>query len=65
MTLHLAGYYEASNGFLEQAEQEVERLYTRRLRTEAKAFLINDAKLMYEGGPYDQYHQRPELCRLR
>ncbi|MBD0305579.1 MAG: hypothetical protein ICV76_03375 [Nitrospiraceae bacterium] len=53
MTLHLAGYYQASNGFLEQAEQEVERLYTRRLRTEAKAFLINDAKLMYEGEPYE------------
>jgi hypothetical protein len=54
MTLHLAGRYQASNGFLEQAEQEVERLYTRHLRTEAKAFLINDSKLNYEGEPYEQ-----------
>ncbi len=54
MTLHLAGQYAASNGMLEQADEEVERLYTRRLRTEAKAFLINDTKLTYEGDPYEQ-----------
>ncbi|MGH7230634.1 MAG: COG3014 family protein [Nitrospiraceae bacterium] len=54
MTLHLAGDYAASNGMLELAEQEVERLYTKRLRTEAKAFLINDSKLTYEGDPYEQ-----------
>lgn len=54
MTLHLAGQYQASNAMLEQAEAEVERLYTRRVRTETKAFLTNDSKLPYEGDPYEQ-----------
>ena len=45
MTLHLAGRYEASNALLEQAENEIERLYTRRLHTEAKAFLTNDGEI--------------------
>lgn len=54
MTLHLAGRYEASNALLEQAENEIERLYTRRLHTEAKAFLTNDGELPYEGDPYEQ-----------
>lgn len=54
MTLHLAGRYQASNAMLEQAEEEVERLYTRRARTEAKAFLTDDSKLPYEGDPYEQ-----------
>jgi hypothetical protein len=54
MTLHLAGRYEASNELLEQAEKETDELYTRRLRTEAKAFLISDTQLPYEGEPYEQ-----------
>ncbi|HJU04241.1 MAG TPA: hypothetical protein VJ692_03750 [Nitrospiraceae bacterium] len=54
MTLHLTGRYQASTDMLDQAEQEIERLYTRHLRTEAKAFLINDSKLTYEGDPYEQ-----------
>lgn len=54
MTLHLAGKYQASNEVLEQAEQDVEEAYTRRVRTEAKAFLINDTELPYEGDPYEQ-----------
>lgn len=54
MTLHLAGQYDESNAILEQAEAEVEELYTRRARTDAKAFLVNDTLLPYEGEPYEQ-----------
>lgn len=54
MILHVAGRYQTSNDLLDQAEDEVERLYTRRVRTEAKAFLINDSKLPYEGEPFEQ-----------
>lgn len=53
MTLHLAGRYEASNDLLEEAEKEIEELYTRRLRTEAKAVLLNDTQLPYEGEPFE------------
>ncbi|HET8579492.1 MAG TPA: hypothetical protein VFL31_00690, partial [Nitrospiraceae bacterium] len=54
MTLQLAGRYQDSNAVLEQAEEEVDRLYTRHLRTETKAFLINDTELTYEGDSYEQ-----------
>lgn len=54
ITLQLAGDYKASNRYLEQAEQQVDDLYTRRLRTEAKAFFTNDSKLPYEGEPFEQ-----------
>lgn len=53
MTLHLAGEYVRSNAELEKADQEVERLYTRVIRTEAAAFLTNDTLLPYEGEPYE------------
>ena len=54
MTLHLAGRYRDSSTLLEQAEFEAEELYTRRVRTETKAFLVNDTLLPYEGEPYEQ-----------
>lgn len=54
MTLHLAGRYQESNAMLEQADEEMEQLYTRRVRTETKAFLLNDTELPYEGEPYEQ-----------
>ena len=54
MTLQLAGDYKKSNAVLEQAEDEVDRLYTRRIRTETAAFLTNDNLLPYEGDPYEQ-----------
>ncbi len=54
MTLHLAGRYESSNALLEKADQTVETLYTRKVRTETKAFLINDTELPYEGDAYEQ-----------
>jgi hypothetical protein len=54
MTLHLAGDYQQSNAVLEQAEEELDRLYTRRIRTETLAFMTNDTALFYEGDPYEQ-----------
>jgi hypothetical protein len=53
MTLHLAGEYARSNEHLEKADREVERLYTRVIRTETAAFLTNDTLLPYEGDPYE------------
>jgi uncharacterized protein len=54
MTLHLAGDYQLSNAVLEEAEEELDRLYTRKIRTEALAFMTNDTALAYEGDPYEQ-----------
>ena len=54
MTLHLTGEYQQSNAVLEQAEDELDRLYTRKIRTEALAFMTNDTALPYEGDPYEQ-----------
>jgi hypothetical protein len=54
MTLHLAGRYEDSNRLLQEADEMIDALYTRRVRTEAKAFLLNDTELPYEGDPYEQ-----------
>ncbi len=53
MTLHLAGDYAQSNEALEQAEEIVERLYTKTVRSETLAFLTNDNALPYEGDPYE------------
>lgn len=54
MTLQLAGDYRQSNAVLEQAEEEIERLYTRTVRSETLAFMTNDNALPYEGEPYEQ-----------
>jgi len=54
MTLQLAGEYDLSNQVLEEAEEEVDRLYTRTVRTETAAFMTNDNTLPYEGEPYEQ-----------
>ncbi|MBA2484634.1 MAG: hypothetical protein H0V35_00780 [Nitrospira sp.] len=53
MTLHLAGDYVQSNSQLENAAQDVERLYTRSVRTETAAFLTSDNLLPYEGDAYE------------
>ena len=53
MTLHLAGDYVQSNSQLENAAQEVERLYTRTVRTETAAFLTTDNLLPYEGEAFE------------
>jgi uncharacterized protein len=54
MLLQLAGEYEQSNAVLEQAEQEVDRLYTRAVRSETLALMTNDNALPYEGEPFEQ-----------
>lgn len=53
MVLQLAGDYQQSNAALERAEEEVERLYTRTIRSETAAFLTNDNALPYEGDAYE------------
>ncbi len=54
MTLQLVGDYQQSNAVLERAEEELDRLYTRRIRTETLAFLTNDTALPYEGESFEQ-----------
>jgi uncharacterized protein len=53
MLLQLAGHYQLSSAVLEQADEEVERLYTRSIRSESAAFLSNDTALPYEGDAYE------------
>ncbi|MDR4496173.1 MAG: COG3014 family protein [Nitrospirales bacterium] len=53
MVLHLAGQYAESNEILEEAYILVEDLYTKRLRDEASALLINEARKPYEGTPQE------------
>lgn len=54
MTLHLAGEYEESNKYLEDADELVAEQYTKRLHDEAAAMLINEGELPYRGDPYEQ-----------
>ena len=53
MVLQLAGQYQQSSTALARAEEEVERLYTRTVRSETAAFLTNDNMLPYEGDAYE------------
>jgi hypothetical protein len=53
MMLQLAGQYQLSSAALEQADDEVERLYTRSIRSETAAFFTNDTSLPYEGDAYE------------
>lgn len=53
LTLQLAGDYPQSAMVLEQAEEAVERLYTRTIRSETAAVLTNDNALPYEGDAYE------------
>lgn len=53
LTLQLAGDYRQSTMALEQAEEVVERLYTKTIRSEAAAFLTSDNVLPYEGDAYE------------
>ena len=54
MTLHLAGRYQESNVLLEEADQLVDELYTRRVRNEIAALLVNDSQKPFEGAFYEQ-----------
>lgn len=53
MVLHLAEQYVESNKVLEEAYALVEDLYTKRLREEASALLVNEARRPFEGAPYE------------
>jgi len=53
MVLHLAGRYAESNVVLEDAYLLIEDLYTKRLRDEVSALLVNEARQPYEGAPYE------------
>ena len=53
MVLQLAARYQQSSAALERADEEVERLYTRTIRSETAAFLTNDNTLPYEGDAYE------------
>ncbi|MGD9851520.1 MAG: COG3014 family protein [Nitrospirales bacterium] len=53
MVLHLAARYSESNEILEEAYLLVEDLYTKRLRDEATALLVNEARKPYEGTPHE------------
>ena len=53
MTLHLAGQYEESNARLQEADDLVEEQYTKRVRDEASAILVNESELPYRGDPYE------------
>ncbi len=54
MTLHLAGRYKKSNTLLEEADTLIEDFYTKRIRDEAAAILLNETQLPYQGDPYEQ-----------
>ncbi|MFO0773454.1 MAG: hypothetical protein U0172_02155 [Nitrospiraceae bacterium] len=53
-TLQLLGQYDASNEAFSDAEDEIDRLFTRKLRNEALSFLLNDRELPFEGDAYEQ-----------
>ncbi len=53
MVLHLAGRYAESNAVLEDAHLLIEDLYTKRIRDEASAMLVNEARQPYEGAPHE------------
>ncbi len=53
MVLHLAEQYVESNKVLEEAYTLVEDLYTKHLRDEASALLVNDSQRPFEGASYE------------
>lgn len=51
--LHLSGRFEESNRLFEEAEDEIDRLYTQSLSTHAGAMLTNDNLLPYGGEDFE------------
>jgi uncharacterized protein len=54
MLQQIAGQYSESNQSLTKAEDLSEALYTRRITSEAEAFLTNDTALPYEGEDFEK-----------
>jgi len=52
--LHLAGQYAESNRYLAQAEDRIDRLYTKSVSAVAGAMLTNDTTLPYEGEDFEK-----------
>ena len=53
MTLHLAGQYRESNKYLEQADEWIERQYTRHIHEIAAPFWLNERAVPYRGDQYE------------
>lgn len=53
---HFSGNYEASNLHFEQAELEIEDLYTKSVTRALKSFLVNDTQLAYDGEDYEDVY---------
>ena len=54
MLQHVAGQFEQSNQSLAKAEELTEALYTRRISSEAEAFLTTDNALPFEGEAFEK-----------
>lgn len=53
---HFAGNYSESNLYFEQAEYQIEDLYTKSISRAIKSFLINDNQLAYDGEDYEDVY---------
>ena len=53
MTLHLAGQYQESNKFFEQADEWIERAYTRHIHELPTPFWLNEGAVPYRGDRYE------------
>ncbi|MBO6793674.1 MAG: hypothetical protein JJ895_07175 [Balneolaceae bacterium] len=53
---HFSGDYSASNSYFEQAEFNIEDLYTKSISRALKSFLVNDNQLSYDGEDYEDVY---------
>lgn len=53
---HFAGNYRESNQYFENAEYEIEDLYTKSISRAIKSFLVNDNILAYDGEDYEDVY---------
>jgi len=53
---HFAGNYKESNRYLEQAEFEIEDLYTKSITRAIQSFIVNDNVLAYDGEDYEDVY---------
>ncbi len=53
---HFAGNYQESNYYFEEAEYEIEDLYTKSVTRAIKSFIVNDNVLEYDGEDYEDVY---------
>ncbi len=53
---HFSGHYKASNSYFEQAEINIEDLFTKSISRALKSFLVNDNQLAYDGEDYEDVY---------